>query len=463
MPINALGLLKTHTATPMPARQPTASAPCAFFAASRAPRLGPHHFAYLRACAEGIDVQASARRFLGTQHGHEAQSAHRQTVEAVRAIARRRGESAWRLIGLAIRAQAPGALPSLEDFAAERGLDGWSEDELKQMYAEAYPANPRAARRERLRERQLQLLQRLQQLAAETPLESDLVAGWFDDATATKLITAGMTTLGELQEKIAIGGRWYSALPAVGRAKAARIWAHLATLLPQAMAAPRPVFDLAASVFSRAAPAAGRETSGPHASFSNPSSGPHWPAGGAPQQPLPELSNVRLSATSAQSAPECLEAPGATRPAPGSALLQVSNDAQAVQAWIDARAGSAATARVYQREASRLLLWLRHEAGGKTLRQMTVHDCTAFMAFLQHIPPQWISRARAAPGEQGWAPFRGPLSHQSQKQAVIINASLFAWLQAASLSRRIFPCAFQLPPCLPPPCPLFHWPRWPVA
>jgi integrase len=62
---------------------------------------------------------------------------------------------------------------------------------------------------------------------------------------------------------------------------------------------------------------------------------------------------------------------------------------------------------------------------------MTVADCGAFMAFLQNIQARWISRARAAPGTPGWAPFRGPLSHASCRQAVTIIASLFAWLQSA--------------------------------
>ena len=64
------------------------------------------------------------------------------------------------------------------------------------------------------------------------------------------------------------------------------------------------------------------------------------------------------------------------------------------------------------------------------LAQMSVADCGAFMAFLQNIPPRWISRARAAPGMPGWAPFRGPLSHASCRQSITIIASLFAWLQS---------------------------------
>ena len=35
-------------------------------------RLGPHHFAHLRATAEGIDLVQSARRYLGIEHGLQA-------------------------------------------------------------------------------------------------------------------------------------------------------------------------------------------------------------------------------------------------------------------------------------------------------------------------------------------------------------------------------------------------------
>ena len=37
-------------------------------------RLGRHHFAHLRAFSEGLDVQASAKRYLGIEHGHEAKT-----------------------------------------------------------------------------------------------------------------------------------------------------------------------------------------------------------------------------------------------------------------------------------------------------------------------------------------------------------------------------------------------------
>jgi integrase len=113
------------------------------------------------------------------------------------------------------------------------------------------------------------------------------------------------------------------------------------------------------------------------------------------------------------------------------ALLDARTDAEAVQAWIAARCSTPATVRSYSREAQRLMLWLVRERGGRRFAQMRVEDCLAYQAFLQHVPPSWISRDRAAPGQLGWAPFRGPLSVASQVQATRILGGLFAWLAAA--------------------------------
>ena len=368
-------------------------------------RLGPHHFAHLRAVAEGLDLGECARRYLGVEHGHEAITAHRQAVDAVRAVARRRGESAWRLVGLAIRTQAGSARPDLDEFAAGHGLEGCSESEVLRLYEEAFPLERKAARGQRLRERQLALLRRLEGLAAETPQTSDLVAGWFDDALAAKLVTAGILTLGDLNARVSAGGVWYRSLPAVGVAKARRIERHLATLLPRDAQPPRLLFALSRAPALFQAPSPSR-ASGARADSRE------------GDRVLEEVAQAALA-----------------RPLPPGPLLDAGSDLQAVQSWIQARAGSLATVRVYQREAHRLLLWLQYERGeggrGATLAQMSVADCGAFMAFLQNIPPRWISRVRAAPSQPGWAPFRGPLSHASCRQAVVIIASLFAWLQAA--------------------------------
>jgi site-specific recombinase XerD len=362
-------------------------------------RLGRHHFAFLRSLASGLDVVDTARRYLGIEHGNEARAASRQTVEAARAIARRRGERAWHLIGLTIKMQPPSQnRPTLNEFSELRDLDGWSESEVADMYAEAYPSDAKAQKRQRLHDRLMDLLKRLEALDAEQPLASDSVAGWFDSLTSERLIAAGLVNLGELNRAIATRKRWYQGIPAMGVAKASRIVSHLRLLL-----AAEPVSTVAAFALQPATPPSSAPDSG--------SRQPH-----VQQVPFPDSAALQLITTS-------------TEPPPKS-LLAAKNDSEAIEAWINARAGSAVTAKSYRREARRLVLWLHHECRAATFGQMSIEDCRAYMTFLQNIPTHWISRVRAMPGEVGWAPFRGRLSQASQRQAIVIVASLFNWLQS---------------------------------
>lgn len=362
-------------------------------------RVGINHFAHLRSVAEGVGVMESAYRYLGIDHGHQAVTAHRQTVDAVRAIARRRGESAWRLIGLMIAppsALVDGSLPSLDDFIEARDLEGWSENEVAEMYAEAYPQDKKTGRRSRLRVRQMDLLRRLEALAAQRPEPSDLVSGWFDDVTARRLLGAGIDTLGQLHERIHVGGQWFSTMPGVGASKAERIAMFLDHLLPEL---PRPE-----KVFFPLEP----RSNGARMDDRSEGYGVVVPSVG---RGFDDGFPLYFSTTFP-------------------ALVTAGSDLEAVEAWITARAGSVATAKSYRREAQRLVLWLRHERGGRSFAQMDVEDCSRFQHFLADVPLHWISRARCAPGTPGWAPFRGKLSIESRKQALLIVGALFSWLQS---------------------------------
>ncbi len=363
-------------------------------------RFGAHHFAHVRALAESLDVVSSAQRYLGIEHGNQAKAASRQTVEALRAIAHRRNEPAWRLIGLTIQVPSSPNLsatqPTLQAFVEERDLEDWSEAEVSAMYAEIYPLDPKINKRIRLREKLLDLLSRLEKQVAEQPQPNDTVAGWLDELMAKKLIDAGILTLGELRHTITVGGRWYRALPGVGAAKAARLESYLRQLL---------AFDSSDATHVFALP---------------------WPATNNVLTVDSSTGRVWLAPPSSTGSELQRGAPRDT-----ASLLAASTDAEAAQAWINARASSIATAKSYRREATRLLLWLQHACAGATLAQMRIEDCNAYMAFLQNIPASWISRRSAAPGQAGWAPFRGQLSHDSQQQAIVIVTSLFTWLQSA--------------------------------
>ena len=350
-------------------------------------RLGRHHFAHLRSIAEGLDIQDSAKRYLGVEHGHQAVTAHRQTVDSVRSLSRRRGDKAWRLIGLTITFNLNKSQPSLEDFITDRDLDGWTESEITKMYADAYPVDLKSIRRHKLRERQISLLHQLETMAAEIPLLTDMVSGWFDDVTSKKLISAGLVTLNDLNTKIIIGGRWYSTLPGIGISKAKRIKNHLYTLLGHLPILRKNVFELSTKVTMPASLEIVHDA--------------------LPSPALPISSTQVLQ------------------------LLSANNDVDAIESWIASRAGSKITATVYRREAMRLLLWLQYECQDKSISQMNINDCGNYMAFLQNIPLKWISRIHASPGAPGWAPFRGQLSRKSQAQSIIIVAALFTWLQSA--------------------------------
>lgn len=363
-------------------------------------RLGPHHFAYLRAIAEGLDTNACAQRFLGVSHGHECRSAHMQLIDTVRAIARRSGERDWRLVGMTIRVASPSAeRPTLQDFIETRGLDGWSEAEQVEMLEAEYPIDRRSGRRERLRQRQIDLLRRLENAQSQPPRPTDLVLDWFDEVTARRLIWAGHNTLADLSHAIAPGGKWFRSMPGVGESKARRIAAHLLTLIPASLPPEKPFFALQL-----------------------------LPGDSVTSMLLPSASSA-AEARSIGSPPHLHHPPAL--PHPVGTLLDANTDTEAVSAWIRARCSSQASVKSYTREARRLMLWLLRERQGKRFAQMSVEDCLAYQTFLQHVPPHWISRHRAAPGYVGWAPFRGQLTAASQRLAITIISGLFTWLTAS--------------------------------
>ncbi|NML15991.1 tyrosine-type recombinase/integrase [Azohydromonas caseinilytica] len=347
-------------------------------------RMGPHHFAHLRAVADGLSIHASAQRYLGIEHGNAALAAHRAVVELLRSMARRAGDARWRLVGLVIRGADGDGRPALADWAAANGLEGWSEAELQELYRQAFPHERRTARNQRLRQRQIEALRALEQLACEAPRPTDAIAVWFDPQLAQRLHANGLLLLQDLQRAVERGGRWWRSIPAIGLTKARRIESHLRQLLPA------PGSALAAPMAASLALAAGVERR------------PRFDL--VPQPP-----------------------PGPNRAAVTGAAISATSDAQAIEQWVAARAGSQTTARAYQREAHRLHLWAAIERH-KSFSALTAEDCLAYMTFLEHVPERWISRRRAAPMQPGWAPFAGQLTLASRRQAVVIVASLFAWL-----------------------------------
>lgn len=356
--------------------------PPSLSAATADARLGAHHFAYLRALAEGVSVLDAARRYLAVGHAAEAKSVHNAVVDRVHAIARRRSDPRWRLVGIEIQDLAAAqAQPSLQAWAESEGLSDWSETELLALYEERFGRietgqRRRQQRNARLRARRLALLRELEAVAAEKAQATDLLDGWLAADQAEQLRLSGLLTLGELRQRIARGGRWWSGLRACGPVKAQRLARYVDVLLGPVVPA-------------------------------------SWPVATA---------GAELGALSG--------ADGANRVA-GSVGIDADNDREAVRAWIAARVGSPHTAKQYEREAERFMLWCVLERQ-RALSDANAQDCRAYMDFLANIPEAWISRSRAGRFAPGWAPFKGPLTLASQGVAIAALHSLFSWLVKAN-------------------------------
>ena len=380
-------------------------------------QVGAHHLAYLRALAEGVAQQQAAARYLGHDKVDGAaalRQLHNTTVDQVRALARRQGDARWRLIGLTMRPQqAQPPAQSLDEWAHEQAMDGFSHADLLLHYAEAFPADRRAQRQGRLRSQQLALLQSLAQTAVEPALPHHRLDAWFPAHLCKPLLASGVLLLSDLQARVRTGGRWWRHIPAIGVGKATRLAHRLEQLIPGSVAPSRnpPLARRGQSLAAALAPAAaGRpelsDLSGRSGRSGAPDTAAAATAGGQPQSPAP------------------LDAPIDQLVAG-----DLQTDALAVRAWIRARAGSSATEKAYRRELARFLLFL--DLRGRSLGTCSAADGRAYQALLQDVPADWSARRTAPLGHDAWAPFAGPLCGRSQRQAVAIVRSCLAWLVTA--------------------------------
>lgn len=105
--------------------------------------------------------------------------------------------------------------PPFHDWAEAEDLGDWGEDELLEMYEQRFPAvdltAARKARRNgRLLERRLEVLAKLEKLAAQPAQATDRIDAWFDPTTAKRLMSAGCLLLQDLVQRIADRKTWWS-------------------------------------------------------------------------------------------------------------------------------------------------------------------------------------------------------------------------------------------------------------
>jgi hypothetical protein len=174
------------------------------------------------------------------------------------------------------------------------------------------------------------------------PQGADLIADWWEPRLAQRLKARGIETLADLRRLVDRGGRWYRILPGMGALKARRLAEALDVPIP-----PTPIPLRAPPGAALTAVAAGDS------------------------DPLGIVPPVQ-------------SAPPAARLESGPLRDTTHADRQIVDAWIESRAASTATARSYRRKARRWQMWLALERC-KGLQAVAVDDVLAYRVFLAGV------------------------------------------------------------------------------
>jgi len=404
---------------------------------ARARKLSAAHFAFMRGLVQGLPVREMWDRYLGVEGSSTDLRVVRSTIQWIRdafaAAARREdrfGTARLVLVDISRLPQATSVVPSLEEFAAARGLDDFSQaEQIEAFEAEYGKANQRQSRRSRLISKQLDALRSLESLVAQPPRAGDAVAAWLNPRIAGHLEAAGLLTLAQLLDRVnGVGRGWTASIRGIGTAKAERVvqW------LMQNEA------TIGISV-------------GKHVALPRSALYRH------------ELQQVVRPATDVRPlekliVPAELDGSGGAFRRPQShCLLSASNDYAAILAWIQSKHGVTPeqkararalrrgresgiedhlewmqylshTQRAYRKEAERFLLWAIIKKG-KPLSSMTVEDCVEYRDFLADPQPQsrWCAQRNRERWSALWRPFEGPLSTAAQRQSITILRGLYAF------------------------------------
>ena len=108
--------------------------------------------------------------------------------------------------------------------------------------------------------------------------------------------------------------------------------------------------------------------------------------------------------------------------------INADNDLDAISCFLAEYDRSPGTARIYQRECERLLLWAVHECG-KPLSSLTRQDFEGYLNFLADPQPalRWCG-PKVNRASKDWRPFVGPLSEPALLTAIAAINSLMAYL-----------------------------------
>lgn len=385
-------------------------------------KVDRHHLAFYRGYLQELDIEDLARRYLGAETGlHEAKETLTWVKQELTRTARlnKRFDYA-RLLSIVIPKRKNARterFPTLEEFREERDPhEFYGENELFEMYQEAYPEAfsistrdvAKQEQKERLIRAQLDAITWAENNLVATPKPSDSVAEWFSTEKATALIMKDVRTLGDLGALVHQKGfRWWVGIRGIGQTQGQRIvkWlvSHEETLGRVETHALVPMRKLDVGQLKLA-----KETG------------------------IRPLESFIL--------PAAFDGSSGENRFPGRCRIEASNDYEAIQGWLKARATNPNTLRAYRREAERLLLWAVLEKA-VPLSSLSVDDMTDYrdwLAALGRTAPEqwrwaieqehWIGKRYVQRWTKEWKPFDGSLDHRSQAHAFTVLKSMFEWM-----------------------------------
>lgn len=426
---------------------------------------GHHHFSFLRAVVQGVDLRRSWTLYLSFEGGSETEryiaARHREIEELVVSAAVGRGmESRVRTAMLGQFGGGDGALtpqpepvafagsatlgqiPSLDEWITERceqigvDVDFQSQAEWLQEYEDEFglnraepvlkatalpspiaigtgPGLPSLAQR-------LAALSALESALARPPSLDDDVSAWFVPDLCKRMAFAWRSAefsmsgpgpsirLRDLIDFVNLrGNRWWRCVPRIGGVRAKRMIDWLA---PLARTLGYPL-DRSALVPQHELVLAERESKG--AAHRGPGCSGFGLLETASLKRLHDpraFADGRLAGFSMAGAP----------------LLPSPADLAAIRGWLDALL-SEHTRSTYTIAVERFYLWCLL-VRGLPLSSLSASDLPAYQAFLREPPAHWI-QARQHPRESAaWRPFNGVLSASSQRLNMAAVRSLLVSL-----------------------------------
>lgn len=435
--------------------------------------LGRHHFAFLRALLDGVELEPAWTRYLAFSGGPSDRrhfvSRLRQVVEAIEHAGVRQACAAELAVALpALRAlpdfvpargarrdtlpptatASTAAAPSLDDWrSAQCGTSGIEEDFYTQaewidLYGEVFghappasetlPALPRepspalsatvhahlaeTAHPEvnpRLTPAQrravIDALATLERVLAREARLDDETGFWLGAGLPRELARVGVQSLGDLVRYINLQGFRWHRT--VSRLGAVRAARLVAWLVPIAQQGDQAIRDSALRPESDLARLRQRDLArAPVTDLADLASGTD------PLMPVAvPVMDVAL--------PDALSGRDGLFRSPDTNVWGAQTDVQAIQQWLSRYHGQ--TRRDYARIAERFYRWCL-QVRRKALSSLQEPDLQAYQAFVTAPPPDWVQPRKVRREDAAWRPFRGPLGRNSQRHEFAVLGALFA-------------------------------------